>query len=97
MVARKAGMTVVAISCDQSLNSEARPMPSTVRFSQRGLRAQRDLMLAIRDGLGSAEGEMAQSGPVASGTGGVGTVSCGILHTGRARPAPIKTLISPSN
>ncbi len=28
-------MTVVAISCDQSLKREASPMPSTVRFSQR--------------------------------------------------------------
>jgi len=35
IVARKAGMTAVAISCDQSLHSEASPMPSTVRFSQR--------------------------------------------------------------
>src|SRR5438477_8080292 len=28
-------MTVVAISCDQSLNKEASPMPRTVRLSQR--------------------------------------------------------------
>ena len=35
IVARKAGMTVVAISCEQSLNSDASPMPSTVRLSQR--------------------------------------------------------------
>ena len=35
IVARNAGITDVAISCDQSLNSDARPMPSTVRFSQR--------------------------------------------------------------
>src|SRR3954454_21747007 len=34
MVARKAGRTEVAISCDQSLRSEARPIPRTVRFSQ---------------------------------------------------------------
>ena len=36
MDARTAGRTVVAISCDQSLSSDARPMPSTVRLSQRG-------------------------------------------------------------
>ena len=35
IVARKPGSSVVAISCDQSLNSEASPTPSTVRFSQR--------------------------------------------------------------
>ena len=29
-------MSVVAISCDQSANNEASPMPSTVRLSQRG-------------------------------------------------------------
>jgi len=33
-VAKKAGRTVVAISCDQSLKSEAKPMPSVVRFNQ---------------------------------------------------------------
>ncbi len=33
--ARNVGNTVVAISCDQSLNNDARPMPRTVRFSQR--------------------------------------------------------------
>jgi hypothetical protein len=32
----KTGSRVVAISCDQSLNSDARPTPSTVRLSQRG-------------------------------------------------------------
>ena len=31
-----AGIAVVAISCDQSLRSDASPIPSTVRFSQRG-------------------------------------------------------------
>jgi hypothetical protein len=35
IVARNAGITVVAISCDQSLNNDASPMPSTVPFSQR--------------------------------------------------------------
>ena len=35
IVARNAGIAAVAISCDQSLNSDASPMPSTVRFSQR--------------------------------------------------------------
>ena len=34
IIARKAGMTVVAISWDPSLNNDASPMPSTVRFSQ---------------------------------------------------------------
>src|ERR1700690_865567 len=33
--ARNAGSIVVAASCDQSLNSDARPMPSTVELSQR--------------------------------------------------------------
>src|SRR5438309_7403386 len=33
MVARNAGRRVVAISCDQSLNSDASPTPTTVRFS----------------------------------------------------------------
>jgi hypothetical protein len=36
IVARKAGIAVVAISCDQSLRSDASPMPSTVELSQRG-------------------------------------------------------------
>jgi hypothetical protein len=36
MDARNAGRTVVAISCDQSLNSDASPMPRTLRLSQRG-------------------------------------------------------------
>jgi hypothetical protein len=34
IVAKNAGITVVAISCDQSLKSDASPIPSTVRFSQ---------------------------------------------------------------
>jgi hypothetical protein len=34
MLARKAGMSVVAISWDQSLKSEASPIPTTVRFHQ---------------------------------------------------------------
>jgi hypothetical protein len=34
-VARNAGIAAVAISCDQSLHSDASPMPRTVRFSQR--------------------------------------------------------------
>jgi hypothetical protein len=34
-VARKAGMTAVAVSWDQSLNNEANPTPNTVRLSQR--------------------------------------------------------------
>ena len=33
-VARNEGRTVVAISCDQSLNSDASPIPKVVRFSQ---------------------------------------------------------------
>src|ERR1035437_3993275 len=35
IVARNAGSTVDAISCDQSLNNDARPMPRTVELSQR--------------------------------------------------------------
>jgi len=35
IVARNAGMTAVAISRDQSLQSDANPMPKTVRLSQR--------------------------------------------------------------
>jgi hypothetical protein len=35
IVARNAGSKLVAISCEQSLSSEARPIPSTVAFSQR--------------------------------------------------------------
>ena len=35
MVARNAGIAAVAISCDQSLHSDASPMPRTVRFSHR--------------------------------------------------------------
>lgn len=34
IVARNAGRTVAVISCDQSLKSEASPIPSTVRFNQ---------------------------------------------------------------
>ena len=34
MEARNAGRIVVAISCDQSLSSDASPMPTTVRLSQ---------------------------------------------------------------
>ena len=34
-VARNAGIAAVAISCDQSLKSDASPTPRTVRFSQR--------------------------------------------------------------
>ena len=44
IVARNAGITAVAVSCDQSLNSEASPIPSTVRFNQRKL--ERDLVAA---------------------------------------------------
>jgi hypothetical protein len=36
MVARNVGKSVVAVSCDQSLNSDASPTPTTVRFNQRG-------------------------------------------------------------
>ncbi len=35
IVARNAGITVVAISCDQSAHNDASPMPSTVPLSQR--------------------------------------------------------------
>jgi hypothetical protein len=35
IVARNAGIKVVAISWDQSLNKLAKPMPTTVRLSQR--------------------------------------------------------------
>src|SRR5439155_8084203 len=35
IVARNVGRTVVAISCDQSLNKDASPTPSTVRFNHR--------------------------------------------------------------
>ena len=36
IVARKAGATVVAIPCSQSLNSKAGPMPSSRRLSRHG-------------------------------------------------------------
>lgn len=36
-VARNAGMMVMGISCDQSLDRKASPMPSTMRFNRRAL------------------------------------------------------------
>jgi len=42
---------VVAISCDQSLSRDARPIPTTVRFSQR-LRPFE--VLLAREGIGSS-------------------------------------------
>jgi hypothetical protein len=40
-------MTVVAISCDQSLNSDANPMPSTVRFNHRSRRRGGPLLVLV--------------------------------------------------
>lgn len=65
IVARNAGMTVVAISCDQSLKSDASPMPSTVRFSQAGRARAGPPTVADAGGIG--EGGRGQAPPAGPG------------------------------
>src|SRR5256885_13099259 len=62
IVARNAGRRVVAISCDQSLNRDASPTPTTVRFSHGrrrfwpsgilGIARQSQNIVPCRDGSG---------------------------------------------
>src|SRR5256885_4705901 len=62
IVARNAGRRVVAISCDQSLNRDASPTPTTVRFSHGrrrfwlsgilGIARQSHNIVPCRDGSG---------------------------------------------
>src|SRR5581483_6727450 len=52
-LARKAGSSVVAISCDQSLRSDAKPMPKTARLSQGDLGLRRS---GLSGGMGGGRG-----------------------------------------